>query len=88
MTQIHLRNMYTYTSQTAARILNIFAYKDHAFMVNFHSYIQGCIIVHTRKLVRAGYREGIVRQTDTGALQCLSDNRSTVFGRELTHLFA
>jgi len=43
--------------------------------------------VHTRKLVRAGHKVGIVRQTETAALKSISDNRNTGFDREVTEVY-
>ena len=35
----------------------------------------------------AGYKVGVVRQTETAALKAAGDNRNTVFERRLTSLF-
>lgn len=43
--------------------------------------------VHARRLVKAGYKVGVVRQTETRALKAASSSASTPFTRELTELY-
>ncbi|CAO1633656.1 unnamed protein product [Parajaminaea phylloscopi] len=43
--------------------------------------------VHARRLIKAGYKVGVVRQTETRALKAASSNSSTPFTRELTELY-
>lgn len=45
------------------------------------------IHIHARRLVGAGYKVGVVRQTETRALKAASSNASTPFTRELTELY-
>jgi DNA mismatch repair protein MSH3 len=49
--------------------------------------IQERIIVHTRKLVQAGFKVGIVRQIETAALKSISDNKNTGFEREVSEIY-
>ncbi|CAO1631759.1 unnamed protein product [Jaminaea pallidilutea] len=43
--------------------------------------------IHARRLVKAGYKVGVVRQTETRALKKAGNNASTPFTRELKELF-
>ena len=43
--------------------------------------------VHIRKLIAAGYKVGVVRQTETRALKAVSANKSQPFTRELTAMY-
>ena len=41
----------------------------------------------THRLVAAGYKVGVVNQTETAALKAVSANKSQPFSRELTGLY-
>ncbi|PWN45677.1 hypothetical protein IE81DRAFT_165551 [Ceraceosorus guamensis] len=43
--------------------------------------------IHVRRLISAGYKVGVVRQTETRALKAASANASAPFARELTALY-
>jgi DNA mismatch repair protein MSH3 len=43
--------------------------------------------VHAKRLVAAGHKIGIVRQTETAALKKAGDNRNTPFVRKLTNVY-
>jgi DNA mismatch repair protein MSH3 len=43
--------------------------------------------VHLRRLVDAGYKCGVIRQTETAAVKKAGDNKSGPFERELTGMF-
>ena len=43
--------------------------------------------VHTKRLVAAGHKVGIVRQLETAALKAAGDNRNAPFVRKLTNLY-
>ena len=43
--------------------------------------------VHTKRLVGAGHKVGVVRQLETAALKAASDNRNAPFTRKLTNLY-
>ncbi|KAJ1923239.1 Mismatch repair protein msh3 [Tieghemiomyces parasiticus] len=45
------------------------------------------IHVHIRRLVDAGYRVGLVRQTETAALKAVSGRRRAPFGRALSEVY-
>ncbi|KAJ1995779.1 Mismatch repair protein msh3 [Coemansia spiralis] len=45
------------------------------------------LMVHVRRLVRAGYKVGIMRQTETAALKAISDNKSAPFTRCLAEVY-
>ncbi|KAJ2845695.1 Mismatch repair protein msh3, partial [Coemansia erecta] len=44
-------------------------------------------MVHVRRLVRAGYKVGVVRQSETAALKAISDNRNAPFSRKLADVY-
>lgn len=43
--------------------------------------------IHARRLIKAGYKVGVVRQTETRALKAASSNSSKPFTRSLTELY-
>ncbi|KAI8344511.1 muts domain V-domain-containing protein [Chlamydoabsidia padenii] len=43
--------------------------------------------VHVRRLVQAGYKVGVVRQTETAALKAAGANRGAPFERKLQHMY-
>ena len=43
--------------------------------------------VHAKRLVAAGHKIGVVRQTETAALKKAGDNRNTPFVRKLTNVY-
>ncbi|KAL9077310.1 MAG: hypothetical protein Q9157_003404 [Trypethelium eluteriae] len=43
--------------------------------------------VHVKRLVNAGHKVGVVRQTETAALKAVGDNRNTPFTRKVTNLY-
>ncbi|KAJ2160428.1 Mismatch repair protein msh3 [Coemansia sp. RSA 552] len=45
------------------------------------------LMVHVRRLVAAGYKVGMLRQTETAALKAAGDNRSAPFTRRLAEVF-
>ena len=45
------------------------------------------INIHIKRLLQAGHRVGVVRQTETAALKKIGDNRSGPFERKLTNLY-
>ena len=44
-------------------------------------------LLHVFRLVAAGYKVGVVKQTETAALKAASDKKSGPFSRELTALY-
>jgi DNA mismatch repair protein MSH3 len=71
-------------AETAASVCNIMAYPDHNFLTA--SIPTQRLHVHVRRLVRAGHKVGLVRQTESAALKAAGNNRGTPFIRELTAL--
>ncbi|KAJ1906678.1 Mismatch repair protein msh3 [Coemansia sp. IMI 209127] len=45
------------------------------------------LMVHVRRLVRAGYKVGVVRQSETAALKAISDNKNAPFSRKLADVY-
>ncbi|XP_029633560.1 DNA mismatch repair protein Msh3-like [Octopus sinensis] len=72
-------------AQIAADVLKITCNPDHNFMTA--SIPTHRLFVHVQRLVTAGYKVGVVKQTETAALKAASDNKSSVFMRQLTALY-
>ena len=72
-------------AEIAGRILNIVCYDNGAFKAA--SIPTQRLSVHVRRLVEAGYKVGVVQQTDTAAVKKASDNKAGPFGRALKHLY-
>ncbi|CEP14305.1 hypothetical protein [Parasitella parasitica] len=71
-------------AKIASRILQIANFIDRNFYVA--SIPVHRLDHHVQKLVKAGYRVGIVRQTETAALKAVGLNRGQPFQRELTQM--
>jgi len=69
----------------AARVLGIYAHKDHSFYVA--SIPNHRLMLHVRRLVAQGHKVGVVRQTETAALKAAGANKSKPFSRDLTALY-
>ncbi|KAI8369324.1 muts domain V-domain-containing protein [Radiomyces spectabilis] len=72
-------------AKVASRILHIAHFIDRNFYtasIPVHR-----LAVHVRRLVAAGYKVGVVRQTETAALKAAGSNRNAPFQRELTQLY-
>ncbi|KAM8960815.1 DNA mismatch repair protein Msh3 [Pelodytes ibericus] len=72
-------------AEIAGRELNIYCHLDHNFMTA--SIPTHRLFVHVRRLVAKGYKVGVVKQTETAALKAASENKSSVFSRQLTALY-
>ncbi|KAI9138937.1 muts domain V-domain-containing protein [Paraphysoderma sedebokerense] len=72
-------------AQIASRQLNIACFIDRHFYTA--SIPTHRLSVHVKKLVSAGYKVGVVRQTETAALKAASDNRNAPFTRKLTNIY-
>ncbi|RCH83668.1 Mismatch repair protein msh3, partial [Rhizopus stolonifer] len=68
----------------ASKILHVANFVDRNFYVA--SVPVQRLHVHVQKLVDAGYKVGIVKQTETAALKAVGSNRNQVFERELTQV--
>eukprot|EP00850_Spirogloea_muscicola_P002457 SM000009S23586 [mRNA] locus=s9:964727:971847:+ [translate_table: standard] len=72
-------------AETAARVLGVFAYYSRAFLTASVPVFR--LHVHVRRLVEAGHKVGVVRQTETAAIKAHGDNRSGPFTRGLSALY-
>lgn len=69
----------------ASRVLGIACFKSKAFMTA--SVPTHRLTIHTKRLLNAGAKVGVVRQVETAALKKIGNNRSAPFTREMTHLY-
>eukprot|EP00899_Mesostigma_viride_P008654 jgi/Mesvir1/17790/Mv12900-RA.4 len=72
-------------AEIAAKVLNIYAHMDHAFMTASIPVYR--LHVHIRRLVEAGHKVGVVKQAETAAIKASSEGRSHLFKRSLTALY-
>ncbi|KAL6291484.1 hypothetical protein ACE6H2_008994 [Prunus campanulata] len=72
-------------AEIAARVLGIYAHMDHNFLTASVPTFR--LNVHVRRLVSAGYKVGVVKQTETAAIKAHGSNRSGPFGRGLSALY-
>ncbi|PRQ60072.1 putative DNA mismatch repair protein MutS [Rosa chinensis] len=72
-------------AEIAARILGIYAHMDHSFLTASVPTFR--LNVHVRRLVSAGYKVGVVKQTETAAIKAHGANRGGPFGRGLSALY-
>ena len=72
-------------AEIASRVLGIVAYAKNNFMNA--SVPRERLHVHCGRLVNAGYKVGVVTQTETAALKKQGANKSGPFERELTALY-
>ncbi|XP_060571566.1 DNA mismatch repair protein Msh3-like [Ruditapes philippinarum] len=72
-------------AEIASKVLKIYAHLDHNFMtasIPVHR-----LFVHVSRIVSAGYKVGVVQQTETAALKAAGNNKNTPFTRQLTALY-
>ncbi|KAJ6876274.1 DNA mismatch repair protein MSH3 [Populus alba x Populus x berolinensis] len=72
-------------AKIAARVLGIYAHKDHNFMTASVPTFR--LNVHVRRLVSEGYKVGVVKQTETAAIKAHGENKSGPFCRGLSALY-
>ncbi|GLJ42692.1 hypothetical protein SUGI_0885110 [Cryptomeria japonica] len=72
-------------AEVAARVLGIFAHYDHSFLTASIPTFR--LHFHVRRLVEAGYKVGVVRQTETAALKAHGANKGGPFTRSLSALY-
>ncbi|MED6124949.1 Mismatch repair protein msh3, partial [Stylosanthes scabra] len=72
-------------AENAARVLGIYAHMDHNFLTASIPTFR--LNVHVRRLVNAGYKVGVVRQTETAAIKAHGSNRLGPFCRGLSALY-
>ncbi|KAL0304249.1 UNVERIFIED_CONTAM: DNA mismatch repair protein MSH3 [Sesamum radiatum] len=72
-------------AENAARVLGIYAHMDHNFLTASVPTFR--LHVHVRRLVSAGYKVGVVKQTETAAIKAHGTNRMGPFCRGLSALY-
>lgn len=72
-------------AEIAARVLGIYAHLDHNFMTASIPTFR--LNVHVRRLVSAGYKVGVVKQTETAAIKAHGSNKLGPFCRGLSALY-
>ncbi|KAI4351764.1 hypothetical protein L6164_006086 [Bauhinia variegata] len=72
-------------AEIAARVLAIYAHMDHNFMTASIPTFR--LNVHVRRLVNAGYKVGVVKQTETAAIKAHGSNKLGPFCRGLSALY-
>lgn len=72
-------------AENAARVLGIYAHMDHNFLTASVPTFR--LHVHVRRLVSAGYKVGVVKQTETAAIKAHGENRLGPFCRGLSALY-
>ncbi|XP_057427626.1 DNA mismatch repair protein MSH3 isoform X2 [Lotus japonicus] len=72
-------------AENAARVLGIYAHMDHNFLTASIPTFR--LNVHVRRLVSAGYKVGVVKQTETAAIKAHGLNKSGPFCRGLSALY-
>ncbi|KAH9324117.1 hypothetical protein KI387_004295, partial [Taxus chinensis] len=72
-------------AEVAARVLGIFAHYDHNFLTASIPTFR--LHFHVRRLVEAGLKVGVVRQTETAALKAHGTNKGGPFTRSLSALY-
>jgi DNA mismatch repair protein MSH3 len=72
-------------AEVASKVLGIMASWSHNFLTS--SIPTQRLHVHARRIVQAGYKVGVVSQTETAALKKVGSNKSGPFARALTGLY-
>ncbi|XAR66206.1 hypothetical protein NMG60_11012345 [Bertholletia excelsa] len=72
-------------AENAARVLRIYAHMDHNFLTASVPTFR--LNVHVRRLVSAGYKVGVVKQTETAAIKAHGSNKLGPFCRGLSALY-
>ncbi|CAI8594823.1 unnamed protein product [Vicia faba] len=72
-------------AETAARVLGIYAHMNHNFLTASIPTVR--LHVHVRRLVSAGYKVGVVKQTETASIKAHGLNRGGPFCRGLSVLY-
>ncbi|KAL8543942.1 hypothetical protein ACS0TY_004478 [Phlomoides rotata] len=72
-------------AENAARALGIYAHMDHNFLTASVPTVR--LNVHVRRLVSAGYKVGVVKQTETAAIKAHGANKVGPFCRGLSALY-
>lgn len=72
-------------AENAARVLGIYAHMDHNFLTASIPTFR--LNVHVRRLVSAGYKVGVVKQTETATIKAHGSNKMGPFCRGLSALY-
>ncbi|CAI5521744.1 unnamed protein product [Closterium sp. Naga37s-1] len=72
-------------ADVAARVLGIYCHVDRAFLTASIPTFR--LHVHVRRLVEAGFKVGVVRQSETAAIKAHGSNKAGPFGRHLSALY-
>ncbi|XP_038890123.1 DNA mismatch repair protein MSH3 [Benincasa hispida] len=72
-------------AEIAARVLGIYAHLDRNFMTASIPTFR--LNVHVRRLVSAGYKVGVIKQTETAAIKAHGSNKLGPFCRGLSALY-
>ncbi|XP_058084309.1 DNA mismatch repair protein MSH3 isoform X5 [Magnolia sinica] len=72
-------------AETAAKVLGIQAHVDHSFLTASIPTFR--LQFHIRRLVTAGYKVGVVKQTETATIKSHGSNRAGPFARGLSALY-
>ncbi|CAL0315995.1 unnamed protein product [Lupinus luteus] len=72
-------------AENAAKVLGIYSHMDHDFLTASIPTFR--LNVHVRRLVNAGYKVGVVKQTETAAIKAHGSNRLGPFCRGLSALY-
>lgn len=72
-------------AENAARVLGIYAHMDHNFLTASVPTFR--LNFYVRRLVGAGYKVGVVKQTETAAIKAHGSNRLGPFCRGLSALY-
>ena len=80
-------HFYGEDARDASKVLGIFAYQSRNYLTASVPVVR--LNVYVRRLVKAGFRVGVVRQTETAALKASGEtgNKSGLFERELVGLY-
>ncbi|KAI3815809.1 hypothetical protein L1987_15491 [Smallanthus sonchifolius] len=72
-------------AEDAARVLGIYAHMDHNILTA--SILTFRLHIHVRRLVSAGYKVGVVKQTETASIKAHESNKLGPFCRGLSALY-
>lgn len=72
-------------AEIAARVLGIYAHQDHNFITASIPTFR--LHIHVRRLVNAGHKVGVVKQTETAAIKAHGSNPVGPFCRGLSALY-
>ncbi|KAF5330723.1 hypothetical protein D9619_005575 [Psilocybe cf. subviscida] len=74
-------------AKVAAKVLGVIAFMSRNLLTASISNSNTWFHIHLKNLLNAGYRVGVVRQTETAALKKAGANKNTLFKRQLANLY-